>query len=83
MCQFVSSDFQKMGAYGVVQGLLQSEHADIRWRAAQLIATVVQNNPHCQQKALETQLLPLLVHLVDTDANMLVRVKALYAISCE
>lgn len=76
-------DFHKMGAYSVLDQLLRSDHADIRWRAAQLFATVVQNNPYCQQKALEANLLPLLAQKVDNDVSMLVRVKALYAVSCK
>ncbi|KAI0237726.1 Hsp70-binding protein 1 [Lamellibrachia satsuma] len=78
----LANDFHKMGAYSVLDQLLRSDHADIRWRAAQLFATVVQNNPYCQQKALEANLLPLLAQKVDNDVSMLVRVKALYAVSC-
>ena len=83
MFLFLVTDFHKIGGYRVLDGVLRSNYGDIRWRAAELIAALVQNNPYCQQKALEVNILPLLVEMVDSDVDMLVRVKALYAISCK
>ena len=55
----------------------------LRWRAAELIAIIVQNNPHCQKQALEANLLQQLLNVIDTDACATVRTKALYAVSCK
>lgn len=55
----------------------------LRWRAAQLIASCAQNMPQVQVYLLSTGALPKLLQLVDSDPNSTVRVKALYAVSCE
>lgn len=55
----------------------------MRWRAADLLAVCVQNNPYCQKAAMEMKLLPKLVTLLETDPSNQVKIKALYAISCE
>jgi len=77
----LAMDFHKMGGYDFLLSLLQSCEAGIRWRSAELIATLVQNNPYCQEKALEQNLLTELLKRLDTDDDMQVRVKALYAVS--
>ena len=64
--------------------LLSSEHAGLRWRTADLIATLTQNNLYCQSAVLEMKLLPRLIKLLDNASeNAQVRVKALYALSCK
>jgi len=64
--------------------LLSSRHAELRWRSAELIATLTQNNPYCQNAVLEVKLLPLLVKLLDSALeDEQVRIKALYAVSCK
>lgn len=55
----------------------------LRWRAAQLIASCAQNMPQVQLHLLSIGALPKLLQLIDSDPNSTVRVKALYAISCE
>lgn len=55
----------------------------LRWRAAQLIASCAQNMPQVQDHLLQIQVLPMLLQLTDSDPNPTVRVKALYAVSCE
>ena len=53
----------------------------MRWRAADILAVCVQNNPYCQKAALEMTMLPLLCGLLESDQSEQVQVKALFAIS--
>lgn len=55
----------------------------LRWRAAQVIASCAQNMPQVQVYLLSIGALPKLLQLTDSDPNPTVRVKALYAASCE
>ncbi|KAF3815015.1 hypothetical protein GH733_017291 [Mirounga leonina] len=56
--------------------------AGLRWRAAQLIGTCSQNVAAIQEQVLGLGALRKLLRLLDRDACDLVRVKALFAISC-
>ncbi|EEB15449.1 Hsp70-binding protein, putative [Pediculus humanus corporis] len=78
----VANDFHKIGGFCIFKPCLQSIHSSIRWRGAELIAQLCQNNPYCQNKVLESKLVPTLLQMIDSDIDDLVRVKALYAISC-
>lgn len=55
----------------------------LRWRAAELIASCAQNMPQVQLHLLSNGALSKLLQLTDSDPNPTVRVKALYAVSCE
>ena len=57
--------------------------SSLRWRAADILAVCVQNNPYCQKAAMEMNILPTLSTLLETDQSDQVRIKALYAISCK
>lgn len=57
--------------------------SSLRWRAADILAVCVQNNPYCQKAAMEMNILPTLTSLLETDQLDQVRIKALYAISGE
>jgi hypothetical protein len=76
-------DFHKIGGFCILRPSLDSSHGSLRWRAAEIIAELTQNNPYCQKRVLEAGLLPVLLSLVDTDDNQQVRIKALYALSCK
>lgn len=77
-------DFYKIGGCSLLVALLQSSNPDMRWNAAELVATLVQNNPYCQKAVVDTpELLTLLYRTLDEDEVDLVKVKALYAISCK
>ncbi|XP_013390817.1 hsp70-binding protein 1-like [Lingula anatina] len=78
----LSQDFHKIGGYALLPHLLHNDSSDIRWRGAELIANLCQNNPYCQRAALEANLLPLLIDTLEKDSVVLVKVKALYAMSC-
>ena len=65
--------------------LLNDKHADLRSTAAELVATLAQNNPYCQDKLLDTnEIFPLLIKkLSDEKESSGVKIKCLYATSCE
>ena len=44
-----AADLHTIGGLPTLLGLLQDPHASIRWRAAEVVATCVQNNPPVQQ----------------------------------
>lgn len=62
---------------------LSHTQAGLRWRAAELIASCAQNMPAVQIHLLSIGALPTLLQLTDSDPHPTVRVKALYAVSCE
>lgn len=77
-----ANDFYKIGGFCIFRPCLDSAHGSLRWRAADIIADLTQNNPYCQERVLEAGLLPVLLSLVDVDPVQEVRIKALYALSC-
>lgn len=77
-----ANDFHKIGGFQVMMKCLSGEHSSLRWRAADIMAVCVQNNPYCQKAAMEMNILPTLTSLLETDQLDQVRIKALYAISC-
>ncbi|XP_066601397.1 hsp70-binding protein 1-like [Prorops nasuta] len=78
----VANDFYKIGGFAIFGPCLNSPHSGIRWRTANIIAELSQNNPFCQERILETGLFPILLNMVDTDNSDNVTIKALYAVSC-
>lgn len=58
-----------------------SNVSSLRWRAADTLAVCVQNNPYCQNAAMDMNILPMLCKLLETDQSVEVRIKALFAIS--
>ncbi|XP_063216243.1 hsp70-binding protein 1-like [Bacillus rossius redtenbacheri] len=77
-----ANDFHKIGGFSILPSCLNSPHVSVRWRTAQLVGELTQNNRYCQHHALEVGLLPALLSLLDCDPDQVVRVKALYAVSC-
>lgn len=78
----IFSDFQKLGGFQVIIPGLKSEHVVVRCKTAELIATLVQHNPYCQDKFIEHPTYTrLLMNLVEKDDADEVRVKALHALS--
>ncbi|XP_046420526.1 hsp70-binding protein 1-like [Neodiprion fabricii] len=77
-----ANDFYKIGGFAIFEPCLNSKYSSHRWRAADIIAELTQNNPYCQEKVLEFGLMPTLLHMVDTDPSEQTRIKALYAVSC-
>ncbi|XP_071957144.1 hsp70-binding protein 1-like [Antedon mediterranea] len=84
LCQTIdnASDFHKIGGTAILKELLNDPSSEVRWNTAELIAMVSQNNPYSQNVLLNHDMIPVLFDLVDKDDADIVRVKALYAISC-
>lgn len=78
----VANDVYKIGGFSVFKPCLNSSHSSIRWRMADIIAELAQNNPFCQEKLLEIKVFPMLLHMIDKDSSEQARIKALYAVSC-
>lgn len=79
-----TSDLMTLGGLELcVSRYLSHVQSGLRWRAAELIASCAQNMPQVQVYLLDLGTLPKLLHLTDTDPNPTVKVKALYAVSCE
>lgn len=66
-----------------VSRYLSHSQSGLRWRAAELLASCAQNMPQLQIHLLSIGTLPKLLQLTDADPHPTVRVKALYAVSCE
>ena len=62
---------------------LKNPHASLRARAAEVVSTIVQNNPKSQQLVMEANGLELLLSNFISDSDITVRTKALGAISCK
>ncbi len=77
------ADLVKIGGYDLFPGFLRDHAEEVRSGTCSLIATSVQNNPFCQERALELGIVPQLLKLLDQDEKESVKIKALYAVSCE
>ncbi|XP_053598733.1 hsp70-binding protein 1 isoform X1 [Microplitis demolitor] len=78
----IANDFYKIGGFGIIGACLNSQFDSIRWKTADVIAELTQNNPFCQEKILEMGLMPILLGMVDSDPSDQAKIKALYAVSC-
>ncbi|XP_051899041.1 LOW QUALITY PROTEIN: hsp70-binding protein 1 [Pristis pectinata] len=76
-------DFCKLaGMQLVVNNYLECSDPELRWRTAHLIGTCSQNNPFVQEHVLNLDTMPKLLDLLNSDNNDMVRIKALFAVSC-
>ena len=64
-------------------GYLNNSHASLRARVAEVVSTIVQENPKSQQLVMEANGLELLLSNFISDSGITVRTKALGAISCK
>ncbi|GIL82565.1 hypothetical protein Vretimale_12024 [Volvox reticuliferus] len=77
-----AKDLHKIGGLPVILELLSGPHPSLQWRAAEVVATCVANNPPVQQWFLEGGVLPKLVALAGpSESDGKVRTKALLALS--
>jgi hypothetical protein len=58
---------RKLSGFPVLLSQLSSPFLSVRWRAANAISTVVQNNAHCQNIATEAGAVPALLGLLDLE----------------
>lgn len=77
------SDLNSIGGLVPLLGYLKNAHANIRAKAADVVTTVVQNNPKSQQLVMEANGLEPLLSNFTSDEDITARTKALGAISCE
>eukprot|EP00057_Strongylocentrotus_purpuratus_P031703 XP_785379.3 PREDICTED: hsp70-binding protein 1 [Strongylocentrotus purpuratus] len=84
LCETIDNarDFLKVGGVDVAMVLCRDPSSEVRWRALDLLAMTVQNNPVNQNAMVQRDALKLFFQLLDNDGAYKVRVKALYAISC-
>ncbi|KAK8950493.1 hypothetical protein KSP40_PGU009935 [Platanthera guangdongensis] len=75
-------DLHSIGGLHPLIGYLKNSNASIRAKAADVVTTIVQNNPKSQQLVMEASGLDLLLSNLSTDSDVTVRSKALGAISC-
>ncbi|RLN46876.1 hypothetical protein BBJ29_002885 [Phytophthora kernoviae] len=78
-----AQNFVKMGGLRVMTNVIQKyTQASSRALAAEVCSVVVQNNPFCQDAAVESGLLEVLCTLAREDPDTTCRVKGLLGISC-
>ncbi|CAA3020230.1 hsp70 nucleotide exchange factor FES1-like [Olea europaea subsp. europaea] len=74
-------DLHSIGGLVPLLGYLKNSHAIIRAKAAEVVSTIVQNNPKSQQMVMEANGLEPLLSNFTSDPDVTVRTKALGAIS--
>jgi len=77
----MANDLNTIGGLVPLLGYLKNSHANIRAKAADVVTTVVQNNPKSQQLVMEANGLEPLLSNFTSDEDVTARTKALGAIS--
>ncbi|OMO97245.1 Armadillo [Corchorus olitorius] len=77
----MANDLHSIGGLVPLIGYLKNPHANIRAKAAEVVSTIVQNNPRSQQLVMEANGLEPLLSNFSSDPDVNVRTKALGAIS--
>ncbi|CAN0906822.1 Hsp70 nucleotide exchange factor FES1 [Linum grandiflorum] len=77
----MANDLHSIGGLVPLLGYLKNSHANIRAKAAEVVSTIVQNNPRSQQLVMEANGLEPLLYNFTSDPDVIVRAKALGAIS--
>ncbi|XWS67098.1 hypothetical protein CRYUN_Cryun05aG0257600 [Craigia yunnanensis] len=77
----MANDLHSIGGLVPLIGYLKNSHANIRAKAAEVVSTVVQNNPRSQQLVMEANGLGPLLSNFTSDPDVTVRTKTLGAIS--
>lgn len=78
-----SLDLHSVGGLVPVIKYLRNSNARIRARAADVVTTVVQNNPTSQQLVMEASGFDPLLSNFTSDPDLTARIKALGALSCK
>lgn len=74
------ADLHKIGGLSTLLALMSSPHPSLRWRAAEIAATCMANNPPVQRWFMEGGALQHLLQLL-SDSNAVVQTKAVLALS--
>ena len=61
---------------------MEHENHEIRALTCDLMGACAQNNEYCQETIISTKILPLMLKTLKNDTENDVKIKALYAISC-
>jgi hsp70-interacting protein len=69
------------GKLPLLMEYMKHEHASLRWRAADVFATVVQNNPEPQARAIELGILNFIMNQFKSEKDIKVQTKLFYALS--
>ncbi|KAI5072152.1 hypothetical protein GOP47_0012258 [Adiantum capillus-veneris] len=77
----MANDLHAIGGLVPLLNYLKNPNARIRARASEVVSTMVQNNPKCQQLVMEEKGLESLLSNFMSDPDMTVRTKSLGAIS--
>ncbi|CAN6297230.1 unnamed protein product [Urochloa humidicola] len=77
----MANDLHSIGGLDPLLGYLKNSHAGIRAKAAEVVSTIVQNNPKSQQLVMESNGLEPLLTNFKSDPSTSARTKALGAIS--
>jgi hsp70-interacting protein len=77
----MANDLNSIGGLVPLLGYLKNSHANIRAKAAEVVTTIVQNNPRSQQLVMEANGLEPLLSNFASDPDVTVQTKALGAIS--
>ncbi|CAH9133888.1 unnamed protein product [Cuscuta epithymum] len=77
----MANDLHSVGGLVPLLGYLRNSHANIRAKAAEVVSTVVQNNPRSQQLVMEASGLEPLLSNFTSDDDVTARTMALSAIS--
>ncbi|CAL1379030.1 unnamed protein product [Linum trigynum] len=77
----MANDLHSIGGLVPLLGYLKNSHANIRAKAAEVVSTIVQNNPKSQQLVMEANGFEPLLSNFASDPDVTVRTKALGAIS--
>ncbi|XP_057460668.1 uncharacterized protein LOC130751149 isoform X1 [Actinidia eriantha] len=77
----MANDLNSIGGLVPLLGYLKNSHANIRAKAADVVTTIVQNNPRSQQLVMEANGLESLLSNFTSDHDVTARTKALGAIS--
>lgn len=76
-------DLYSIGGLIPLLGYLKNSHANIRAKAAEVVSSIVQNNPRSQQLVMESNGLEPLLSNFTSDPDVIVHTEALGAISCK
>jgi len=76
-------DLHSIGGLVPLLSFLKNSHANIRAKAADVVSTIVQNNPRSQELVMETNALESLLSNFTSDTDIHARTQALGAISCK
>ncbi|CAL5334965.1 uncharacterized protein LOC114316836 [Camellia sinensis] len=77
----MANDLHSIGGLVPLLGYLKNSHANIRAKAADVVTTIVQNNPRSQQLVMDANGLEPLLSNFTSDPDVTARTKALGAIS--